>query len=106
MGSSCDAAADSQDKEDGGAAAAATKKGLGAEFVKSVRMQYCDLCRKFLPRPTQDKSEEDILADHCQGQNHVVLYKSRNETATESKADDSTRASSPMPDEDDLDYEL
>ena len=53
-------------------------KILGSEFVKPVRMLFCDLCKKFLPRPTPTKPEDDLLTEHCKRADHIDLYKARN----------------------------
>ena len=52
-------------------------KILGSEFVKPVRMLFCELCKKFLPRPTPTKPEDDLLTEHCKRTDHIDLYKAR-----------------------------
>ena len=75
-----------------------TEQLMGVDFIKPVTMHYCDLCHKFLPRHL-NKAHDRILAEHCQGQNHIVLFKSRSESHQPSVA------SNEQEDDDQLDYE-
>lgn len=44
---------------------------IGGEHVKKVEVQYCDLCRMYLPR--RDEPEK-VLAQHCKTRSHLKLY--------------------------------
>lgn len=44
---------------------------IGAEHVKKVEVQYCDLCSMYLPRREEP---EKTLAIHCKTRSHLKLY--------------------------------
>lgn len=44
---------------------------IGAEHVKKVEVQYCDLCNMYLPR--RDDPEK-MLRSHCKNRAHLRLY--------------------------------
>ena len=46
---------------------------VGDEFIRVVEMFYCDLCHKFLPRCSLDKSEH-VRRTHCLSKAHQDAY--------------------------------
>ena len=46
---------------------------VGDEYIRIVEMFYCDLCRKFLPRCSLDKSEH-VRRTHCLSKAHQDAY--------------------------------
>lgn len=46
---------------------------VGDEFIRVVEMFYCDLCHKFLPRCSLDKSEH-VRRTHCLSRAHQDAY--------------------------------
>ncbi|XP_050300895.1 uncharacterized protein LOC126739311 [Anthonomus grandis grandis] len=52
----------------------------GIELVKKVDAWYCDLCRMFLPRCTENESP-DIISGHCLKRFHVQRFTRQKENA-------------------------
>ena len=46
---------------------------VGDEYIRIVEMFYCDLCHKFLPRCSLDKSEH-VRRTHCLSKAHQDAY--------------------------------
>ncbi|XP_053664635.1 uncharacterized protein LOC128713791 [Anopheles marshallii] len=46
---------------------------IGAEYVKNVQVQFCELCNMYLPRRSVE-NQERILRDHCKKRPHLKLY--------------------------------
>lgn len=49
------------------------KVSVGIEQIKKIESYYCDLCRMFLPRGTENEYP-DILAGHCRKRFHMQRY--------------------------------
>lgn len=62
---------------------------VGQEFVNKVEVNYCSLCRDYIPMLRTSKDEKVIL-DHCKSKKHLKWYyqsKKKDETqANASKA--------------------
>ena len=62
---------------------------VGDEYIRIVEMFYCDLCHKFLPRCSLDKSEH-VRRTHCLSKAHQDAYceKKERERDTDSVKDE------------------
>ncbi|KAL1517487.1 hypothetical protein ABEB36_001247 [Hypothenemus hampei] len=49
------------------------KVSVGVEQIKKIEAYYCDLCRMFLPRGTENEFQE-IVAGHCRKRFHTQRY--------------------------------
>lgn len=58
---------------------------LGSEFCKKVEIYFCDLCKTFVPRIDD---QEQALAVHCRGSNHLRWYvKKKDDLALRKRAE-------------------
>uniref|UniRef100_A0A182NIG9 U1-type domain-containing protein n=1 Tax=Anopheles dirus TaxID=7168 RepID=A0A182NIG9_9DIPT len=46
---------------------------IGAEHVKKVQVQYCDLCIMYLPRRPENQQDR-VLREHCKQRPHLKQY--------------------------------
>lgn len=44
---------------------------VGAEYIKRVEVQYCELCKVYLPR---SENTERAIALHCSTRSHLKRY--------------------------------
>lgn len=45
---------------------------VGAEYIKRVEVQFCELCKIYLPR---SENSERAIALHCSTRSHLKRYK-------------------------------
>lgn len=45
---------------------------VGAEYIKRVEVQFCELCKLYLPR---SENSERAIALHCSTRSHLKRYK-------------------------------
>lgn len=67
-----------KEKTEGESSSEAEKKSkgkqmikVGAEYIKRVEVQYCELCKVYLPR---SENTERALALHCSMRSHLKRY--------------------------------
>jgi len=67
-----------KDKTEGESSSEAEKKSkgkqmikVGAEYIKRVEVQYCELCKVYLPR---SENTERAVALHCSTRSHLKRY--------------------------------
>lgn len=67
-----------KEKAEGESSSEAEKKSkgkqmikVGAEYIKRVEVQYCELCKVYLPR---NENTERALALHCSTRSHLKRY--------------------------------
>lgn len=73
---------------------------VGKEFVNKVEVNYCSLCREYLPRSFND---DKVITEHCKVKKHIKwfnLSKKKGDTSSPSKAkgegsDDKVGSASP-----------
>ena len=62
-----------------------TEITLGSEYIKKVEVQFCELCRLYLPHLDQP---ERAVTIHCRTRNHLQRYvRYRDDRALRSKAE-------------------
>lgn len=44
----------------------------GQDFVNKIEVNYCSLCREYLPRISKDDAK--VIADHCKTKRHLKWY--------------------------------
>lgn len=67
-----------KEKTEGESSSEAEKKSkgkqmikVGAEYIKRVEVQYCELCKVYLPR---SENTERAVALHCSTRSHLKRY--------------------------------
>ena len=67
-----------KEKAEGESSSEAEKKSkgkqmikVGAEYIKRVEVQYCELCKVYLPR---SENTERAVALHCSTRSHLKRY--------------------------------
>lgn len=67
-----------KDKAEGESSSEAEKKSknkqtikVGAEYIKRVEVQYCELCKVYLPR---SENTERAISLHCSTRSHLKRY--------------------------------
>lgn len=63
---------------------------VGAEYIKRVEVQYCELCKVYLSR---SENVERAIALHCSTRSHLKRYASRESSCNIELAEKSVRFS-------------
>ncbi|XP_017780072.1 PREDICTED: zinc finger protein on ecdysone puffs-like isoform X2 [Nicrophorus vespilloides] len=65
---------DTAEKKEGGDSKSKEHINVGIENIKKVEVHYCDLCRLYLPRVSEDEEMNKILVRHCRQRTHLQKY--------------------------------
>ena len=77
---------------------------VGDEYIRVVEMFYCDLCHKFLPRCSLDKSEH-VRRTHCLSKAHQDAYCEKKERECGVKVEVRERVKEEPEEEEEEEYE-